>query len=68
MTMIYVKECAIVRSRVVVDIRPLKHLKTLYGYHSFLILLRSSLKSAFTAGILDILVEDNFRTTRDGTV
>ena len=62
MTLAVVNESAIDRSRVVVHIRPLKHLKTLYGY-SF-ILLWSSLKSAFAPGILDILV-DNFRT-RDG--
>ena len=62
MTLAVVNESAIDRSRVVVHIRPLKHLKTLYGY-SF-ILLWSSPKSAFTLWNFDILV-DNFRT-RDG--
>ena len=63
MTLAVVNESAIDRSRVVVHIRPLKHLKTLYGY-SF-ILLWSSPKIAFAPAILDILVVDNFRT-RDG--
>ena len=54
MTLAVVNESAIDRSRVVVHIRPLKHLKTLYGY-SFILLWSTSPKMAFAPGILDIL-------------